>query len=145
MTAIANIVLLDAASTPVSHTFNPSRQGLSANGLSVADYEDRVANGGVPVGFYKITSSFSRPSKQRPDTYRIALKLETPVMEVLSNSTVDGIMPAPTVAYSPIISIDVVLPSRSSLQIRKDIRKMAYQLLNDASIVAMIEQLDAPI
>jgi hypothetical protein len=140
--AIANIVLNDAAATPVAHTFNPARQGLVANS-QVAEFEDRVVNGGIPVGFYRFSIDFSRPMKQRK-SYRVKLKLETPVLETVSNSTVSGIAPAPTVSYTPLVQIDVVIPERSSLQIRKDLRKMIYEALNNTQVVNAIENLDAP-
>lgn len=142
MSAIANIVLNDAATTPVAHTFNPARQGLVGSS-SVATLEDRSANTGIPVGYYKIDLDFSRPSKTRK-TYRIVWKLSVPVMEVVSNSTVSGIAPAPTVSYTPLAEVAFVIPERSSLQVRKDLRKMFYELMNNPQVVAAVEQLDAP-
>lgn len=142
MSAIANIVLNDAETTPVAHTFNPSRQGLVGNSM-VADFEDRAANTGIPVGFYKVHLDFSRPSKERK-SYRIGLKLSTPVLENTTNSTVSGIAPAPTISYTPMVDCTVVIPDRSSLQNRKNLRKMFYELLNNSQVVAAIENLDAP-
>lgn len=142
MPAIANIVLNDAATTPVAHTFNPARQGLVGNSM-VADFEDRSANTGIPVGFYKVALDFNRPTKDRK-TYRIGLKLSTPVLETVSNSTVSGIAPAPQVSYTPMVDCTIVIPDRASLQNRKDIRKMFYELLNNSQVVAAIENLDAP-
>lgn len=140
--AIANIVLNDAAATPVAHTFSPSRQGFF-NGLDIAEYEDRAANSGIPVGFYKISLSVSRPNRDRK-SYRIGLKLSTPVMEVVSNSTVTGIAPAPTVAYTPLAQIDWVIPDRASFQSRKDLRKLVYEALNSPAVVNALENLDFP-
>jgi hypothetical protein len=143
LSAIANIVLNDAAATPVAHTFNPSRQGL-VGGSQVAEYEDRVVNAGIPVGFFRLNLDFSRPQPQRR-SYRIKLKLETPVLENTSNSTVTGIAPAPTVSYVPLAQVDVVIPERASLQVRKDLRKMLYEALNNAQVVSAIENLDPPL
>lgn len=142
MAAISTIVLNDAASTPLAHTFKPARQGLVGNN-SVTDFEDRDANTGIPVGFFRVSTEFSRPSNDRK-SYRVKLKLSTPVLEVTSNSTVSGIAPAPTVSYTPLCQIEFVVPERSSLQVRKDLRKMAYQLLNDTTIVNLVENLDVP-
>lgn len=143
MSAIANIVLNDAAATPVAHTFSPDQQGFR-DGQQVASFVDRAANSGVPVGFYKLDMTMSRPSAQRK-TYRVGLKLSVPVMEVVSNSTVSGISPAPTVAYVPIVQMDWVIPERASAQVRKDLRKMAYEALNHALVKGAIEDLDFPI
>jgi len=142
MGAITNITLTDAESTPVTHTFNPARQGLVGRD-SVADFEDRAANSGIAVGFYKIQTKFSRPSADRK-SYKVGVKISTPILETVSNSTVSGIAPAPTVSYIPMVSLEVVIPERSSLQARKNLRKMVYQLLNDTTIVNMVENLDVP-
>jgi hypothetical protein len=140
--AIANIVLADALATPVNHTFSPARQGLLGS-TSVAEWEDRAANTGIPVGFYKIHTQFLRPNKDRK-TYRMVLKISLPVLETVSNSTVSGIAPAPTVSYTPLAQMEFVIPERASLQARKDLRKMAFNMLNDTQIVNMIENLDVP-
>lgn len=142
MAQIANIVLNDAATTPVAHTFSPSRQGFF-NGLDVAEYEDRASNTGIPVGFYRFSLNVSRPNRDRK-SYRIALKLSIPVMEVTSNSTVSGIAPAPTVAYTPLAQVEVVIPDRASQQSRKDLRKMLYEALASSAVVSAIENLDFP-
>jgi hypothetical protein len=111
--------------------------------MSIAEFEARAANAGIPVGYYKISMNLQRPTKDRK-TYRVGMKLELPVMEVVSNSTVSGIEPAPTVAYKPLAELSWVLPERSSLQSRKDLRKMFYNLLNNAQVVAAVENLDFP-
>lgn len=142
MAAIENIILNDAEATPVVHTFNPARQGLVGNSM-VAEFEDRAANTGVPVGFNKVHMDFSRPSKDRK-SYRISLKLSTPILETVSNSTISGIAPAPTISYTPMVDCTIVIPDRASLQNRKNLRKMFYELLNNSQVVAAIEQLDSP-
>lgn len=142
MGAITSIVVNDAAATPVAHTFSVGRQGLVGNS-QVADFEDRSANTGIPVGFYKIALDFSRPTRDRK-SYRINLKMSTPVLETVSNSTVSGIAPAPTISYTPLVDATFVIPDRASLQNRKDLRKMFYELLNNSQIVAAIENLDVP-
>lgn len=141
MGAIANISLADAQATPVSHTFNPSKQGLQGS-MSIAEWEARSSNEGIPVGFYRIASQFSRPNKDRK-SYKLMFKVSVPVMEVTSNSTVTGIAPAPTVSYTPLFQGEFVIPERASLQARKDLRKMVADLFDNAQVVAMVEQLDA--
>lgn len=143
MSAISNVVLNDAATTPLAHTFQPDQQGFRDN-QQVAIYVDRAANAGTPVGFYKLEMAMSRPTANRK-TYRLAVKLSTPVLETVSNSTVSGIAPAPTVAYTPLIQTEVVIPERASQQSRKDLRKMFYEALNHSQVVNAIENLDFPI
>lgn len=140
MPAISPIVINDAAATPLSHIFSVAKQGLQGFD-SVAEFEDRVVNSGIPVGFYKVSMNFSRPNKARK-TYRVTLKLSTPKLETLSNSTVSGIMPAPTVSYTPMVEITFVVPERSALQDRKDLRTLTANLLASSQVVAAIEQLD---
>jgi hypothetical protein len=109
----------------------------------MAMFEDRVVNDGAPVGFYQIQTSLSPASKGRA-TYRLDLKLATPVMEVLSNASLTGYDPKPAVAYVPMFQGTFVLPERSTLQERKNLRKMVYELLNNALIVSAAEDLDFP-
>jgi len=44
-------------------------------------------------------------------------------------------------SYVPRAFVEFVLPERSSLQNRKDLRKMLPLLLADAQVVAMVENL----
>jgi hypothetical protein len=143
MGSIANIVLNDAESTPVVHTFKPARQGLQPNGHSIAVWEDRSVNNGTPVGYYRLSSQFSPPVKQRA-SYKVAFRLDTPIMEVLSNSSLSGFEPRPTVASLPFFEGAFLLPDRSALQDRKNLRKMTYEFFNTAALIAMIEELDFP-
>lgn len=144
MTAISTIVLNDAQATPAVHNFVPARQGLAGAYGQIAEFEDRSANGGIPVGFNRVSLDFSRPQPQRK-SYRLKMKLELPVLEVTSNSTVTGIAPAPTVAYRLIGTLDVVIPERASLQSRKDLRKYLKDLLIENQVLQTIENLDFPI
>jgi len=142
MTAAVAIVLADAQATPVSHTFNPF--GLDPK-TGMFTFEDTSA--ASAIGNWRIKIALKRPpppasgvsSKGR--TYRASITLEEPVLETLSNSTVSGILPAPQVAYVPRAFVDMVLPERSSLTDRKSLRKMIYNLLNDANVLAVVENL----
>jgi hypothetical protein len=71
----------------------------------------------------------------------VKIGLHEPVLETLSNSTVSGILPAPMVSYTPRTFIEFVMPERASLQNRKDLRKMAANLLAEAQVTASVEQL----
>lgn len=137
----SNIVLADAQATPVNHTFVPV--GRDKNG--VFWFEDRSqANA---VGFWRISIEVTRPSVPAAKTSsdnragRVKLGLHEPILETVSNSTVSGIAPAPTVSYVPRSFTDFVLPERSSLQNRKDLRKMTQLLIADTQIVDVVENL----
>lgn len=141
MGAIANIILADAAVTPINHTFQPKRVGDGGGNSSVAEWEDRV--GGIYDGFFKVKTDMSYPTTSR-DTVRVRIRMSTPVMEVVTNASTTGIAPAPTVSYVPMVDCTFVLPKRSSLQVRKDLRKMFAALLADTQVIAMVEQLESP-
>lgn len=137
----SNIVLADAQATPVNHTFVPI--GRDKNG--VYWFEDQSqANA---IGYWKIAVELSKPptpvAQQNSSgrTIRAKISLHEPVLETVSNNTVSGIAPAPTVSYVPRSFTDFVLPERSTLQNRKDLRKMMASLLGDAQVTAVVESL----
>lgn len=142
--AASNIVLADALATPVNHTFVP----LGPDREGVFWFEDQSQ--ASPIGFWRISYQLKRPlpgnagqtSSQR--TYRASIGLHEPILENVTNNTVSGIAPAPTVSYVPRCFIEHVLPERSSLQNRKDLRKMAYNLSNETQFIALVENLTTP-
>lgn len=141
MAAIAPIVLNDALGTPVAHTFAPAK--------SQSDFallEDRVA--GLYIGFNKLTFSLTRPKGQVQNTsnrnLRLEIKLETPKMETVSNNTVSGIAPAPTVSYRPVAELIMTFPDRCSLQDRKDMQKYVLQLLSNSFVTDAVEKYELP-
>lgn len=138
----ANIVLADAAGTPVNHTFAPN--GKDAN--QTFWFVDRSQSNAL--GYWKISVVLKEPpeAKQKTSsaerTYRVQIGLHEPVLEVLSNSTVSGITPAPTVAYIPRVITEYVLSERSTLLERQHLRKMNANLQANAQIVSVVETLE---
>lgn len=140
MANIANIVLNDAATTPVAHTFAPA---IAEAGRAVL--EDRVT--GVYIGFNKLTLTVSRPKGPVQSATRnlvLGIKIETPKMETVSNATISGIAPAPTVSYRPWLEITATLPERSALQDRKDLQKFAKEVLANSFVTDMFEKYELP-
>lgn len=141
MAAAANIVLADAQSTPVNHTFIPI--GPDPNG--VWWFEDQSA--ASPLGYNRISIELKRPANGKPGDssqnrlYRCKIGLHTPKLENVTNSTVSGVAPAPTMSYIPRFLCEFLLPERSALQDRKDLRKFGYLLLQDTALVNAIENL----
>jgi hypothetical protein len=131
MPAIANIVINDGQGTPVAHTFAPVT--IKAE---VASYADRV--GGISVGYPTITASLSQPTKTSR-LYKARLKVVMPVLETVSNSTMSGILPAPTKAYDVTADMTFFMPERSTLSDRKNILAYAKNLLANAVSTALIE------
>lgn len=142
--AASNIVLADAQATPVNHTFVP----LGPDRDGVFWWEDQSQ--ASPIGYWRISYQLKRPpvgaagsvSTQR--TYRATIGMHQPTLENVTNNTVSGIAPAPTVSYVPRTFVEFVLPERSSLQNRKDLRKMVYNLLNESQLIALAETLITP-
>lgn len=142
--AASNIVLADAQGTPVNHTYVP--QGPDKDG--VFWFED--SSQASPVGYWRISYEIKRPPLAGPGvssatrTYRVKVGMHQPVLENVTNNTVSGIAPAPTISYVPRSFVEFILPERCSLQNRKDIRKMLYNLQNEAQYVSLVEGLLMP-
>lgn len=136
MATIANIVLNDAQATPVAHTFAPALTPMGE-----AHWEDRSA--GQYIGYNKLSMKVQRPSGNGVTGTRnlkLMLKVETPKLENVTNSTVSGIAPAPTVSYRPVAELVVTLPERCSLQDRKDLQKYLLQLMSNAFVTDLFEK-----
>jgi len=137
----SNIVLADAQATPVNHTFVPI--GRDKNG--VYWFEDQSAANAI--GYWRISLDLVKPpvatAKQTSEgrTIRAKIALHEPILETVSNSTVSGIAPAPTVSYVPRSFAEFVLPERATLQNRKDLRKMMASLLTEAQVTSVVETL----
>ncbi len=139
--SLTDIVIADAQATPVNHTFTP--QGPDANGVEyLTDYSQQNA-----IGYWKISFQTIAPAQPKSGensasrVYRVKVGLHEPVLETLSNSTVSGITPAPTIAYIPRSFGEYVIPERSTLQNRKDLWKMTHLLLANAQVQAFVENL----
>ncbi len=138
MTTAANIVLADAQATPVNHTFVPIGRDSQNRFL----FQDQSQSN--EIGYWVISIEDKRPgpakvgdtSKNRVS--RVRVTLSEPVLEVLSNNSA-GYTPAPTIAYTPKMVTEFILSERCSLQNRKDLRKMGMNLLNDAMVIAVVE------
>lgn len=141
MATAANIVLADAAGTPVNHTFVPI--GFDGNG--VFWFEDQSqANA---IGFWKISAEFKRPQQPKSGesskdrSIRVRWGLHEPVLENVTNSTVSGVAPAPTIAYVPRSFTEYVMPERSALIDRQHLRKMTSNLNANSQLISMVENL----
>lgn len=141
MAARANIALNDGQTTPVAHTFNPNSGDGNVPGVSVISYEDR--SGGIQVGFPRVSISTRKPTRQNRN-YKVTAMVVVPVMENVSNSTVSGIAPAPTVAYEVMCTSSFVLPERSSIAARKDLLAYVKNLYAHAVMTSAVQDLESP-
>lgn len=136
MTAFASITINDGQATPVAHTFTARR---IENG--VAKWQD--ISSGISVGFPTTQVSLREPIKgSKSPTYRAFLKITVPVMEVVNASTYNGITPAPTKAYEMIANVEFLMPERSVLQNRKDLRAYVANALAQADLKSLFEDLN---
>lgn len=140
MPAIKNIVINDGLATPVAHTFAPAK--------TQADYaqlEDRSS--GIYIGYNKLVFKLDRPSGNSNVANRnvkLAVRVETPKMETLSNNSAAGIAPAPTVSYRPWVEVNGCFPERSSKQDRKDLRVYLIGVLQSVEGIAAFEDHELP-
>lgn len=128
------IVLTDAASTPVNRSYFPTQ---SSDGLIT--WRDRTQ--AIFIGQNRLTVT-QRMANRNSKATKVTWKLETPILEQTSPSTATGIQPSPTVAYTPLVSIDFVMPDRSTLQERKDLLAQIRDLLNEAVVTNQIHDFD---
>lgn len=139
----ASIVINDGAATPAAHTFVPSSD---SDGVSL--FEDKAS--GIAIGFNSIMVRVRRPipatagtaSDAKNRVYRVNLNVVTPIMESTSASTGTGIPPAPTVAYTPRCNMEWLLPERSTTQNRKDLVAYVANLLANADIKKVLQDLE---
>lgn len=143
MATATAIVLADAQGTPVSHTFTP----IGKDEKNVFWFVDQSAANAI--GFWKISVEVVQPSalaqpgeSSARRVNRVKIGLHEPVLETVSNNTVSGIAPAPTVSYIPRSFIEYVIPERAALLDRKNIRKMSANLLADSNVINVVENLN---
>lgn len=139
MAAISDIILNDGQTTPVAHTFSPAKSNPD-----YSMFEDRV--GGIYIGYNRLHISLTRPkgeSKVANRNLKVAIVIETPVLETLGNSD-SGLTPAPTVAYKGTVRCEIAIPERSTLAFRKDQRKFIANALASTAVIDAIENLAMP-
>lgn len=136
MAAFAQIAVNDGETTPVSHPFEP-KVILG----DVAHYENRA--NGIAVGYERLSIGVQRPTKNSR-LYKVRVRMNLPVMEVVNASTYNGITPAPTKAYDLGAECVFFLPERSTKQQRKNLRTLFYNTLafaGNSQVFAAIDDL----
>lgn len=131
MSAIANIVAFDGASTPVSHTLIP---------VSVTRVKDKVtalwreAAAGVPVyAQVRVTMTLER---LKSGVYRCVNRVEVPIQEVVTGSNSAGYSAAPKVAYTNTVETVGLYHERSDVAGRRLARQLALNI--DGSIATTV-------
>lgn len=75
---------------------------------------------------------------------RVRVVLALPALETVTAQNSAGYTAAPKVAYTNQVSVDFILPNRGTAQQRKDLRVLLSNLLANAQIVDMVENLNRP-
>lgn len=135
MSQVADIILNDGQATPVAHTFNPTR--VASN---LVTYHDKSS--GVIAGYPQITLGNRLPTKDNGN-YKASARVRVPVLETAATAA-SGFTPGPTVAYSLVGNIDLVIPERATLAERQDLQAYMQNLIANAVFADLSESMDLP-
>jgi hypothetical protein len=92
-----------------------------------------------PNGYWRIGYKLIRPrNKVAGSPAKIHIILLEPVLEAIAPAA-SGLTQPPTVAYVPSVETKYLISDRSSLEVRKHLRKMNWNLQNEAQCIAMVE------
>lgn len=136
MSAVSNIVVLDGATTPVSHTFMPARVSPE-----LVTYQDRAA--GVVVGFNILTIG-TRYADKKNSAQKVTVRLSLPTLAVTAPTTTTGIQPVPVAAFECFANVEFVLPGSSTTQNRKDLLTLVKNIMANATITDAVVDLNPP-
>lgn len=128
MPAIANLVINDGAPTPVAHTFTPA----SLSGV-LAIWKERLSSG-VAKFFPYITGQLKEPAGGST-VYRAKYSIVVPTTVIGSNG-------ATTEDYRNLANLEFVFSERSTEQERKNVRLYVRNMMDNASIITMIDKLE---
>lgn len=138
MAAIAPISVNDGQATPVAHVYNPIQTG------DVASYK-RNGDTAVPVvGYENVQLSLKEANGSSEAVNRAKITLRIPVLETPAGGAQSGYVAPPKVAYFMMGTLEMILPNRSTAAQRKDLRVLCANLLANAQVIALIEQLERP-
>lgn len=128
---MSTLTLTDAAGTPVNRSFNSTE---SSPALTV--WKDFATNGGYPVGAGVASLSVKENGN---GVTRVTGKLVLPTLEGVAGDDEGGFTPPPTKAFEALGEFSFVLPNRTSLQNRKDLKAMLLDFIGDAIVTAAVE------
>lgn len=131
MPAMANIVVNDGATTPVAHTFVPN--GFRGN---TALFQERSA--ATPQGYWDLEISLVEPTP-KGSVYRVQTTLKIPVLKTTLDLAGNSIT---SVDYVHTVKQEWLEPVKGTTQNRKDARAISYNLLNNADIRKVVEDLE---
>lgn len=136
MAAIASISIND--SVPGAHVFNPIQS------VDPATYARNGVVGTPVVGEEQIMLSLKLGARTSEAVNRVKVTLRIPVLETPDGGTPSGYVAPPKVAYHLMCNAEFVLPNRSTAAQREDLRVLMGNLLSNAQVVSLIEDLERP-
>jgi hypothetical protein len=126
---LTTIVVPDAAATPVNHTFSPSK----VDGDTAYLIEKSASSS---LGHWPLSLTQRAPlAGQREKVYRTKVSLAIPVTY---DETINGVS-RPSLGYVNRATVEFIVSDKALLQNRKDLRKILVGILNDASVIDMVE------
>jgi hypothetical protein len=129
---ITTITVNDAATTPVAHSFTAAK----IDG-DTARWNEKSAT--HASGYWTLGISLRDPAGSNGSrVYRSQLSLNVPV---LVTEVINGVS-LPKVAYTMRANVELILPQDSTLQNRKDLRKILEGLIANAVYKSVVEDLD---
>lgn len=120
MSAIANVVIDDGQSTPISHTYYPVKS------TPIAEFRENVAD--VPVGGQGLLSV---ALTKKGSLYKVRLTAELPVMEEATAQNSSGYTAAPKVAHTVRADATLFAHARSTEDQRNDLIELFMNALGD--------------
>lgn len=127
MSAQANIVAFDGASTPVSHTLVAASVGKDPKtGDVVAVWREGITT----IPSYAQVVCESRARRLPSGVWRVQLSVSVPVMESISGQNAAGYTAAPKVAYTNRIDVVGYFHERSTIAERRLCRQLAINIAN---------------
>lgn len=133
MAAIANIVVPDAAGTPVNHTFAPQKV---AN--DTAQWQEKSAS--TPQGYWNLITTVKEPVNGGT-AYRVTKTFDMTFLKTYVDLSGNSIT---AVDYVVRRKEEWLLPIKSTLQNRKDAHKLNLGIDNDSQLQDMIWNLNRP-
>jgi hypothetical protein len=131
MGAIASIVVPDAATTPVNHTFAPMK--IDGNTARWAEKSSTT-----PQGWWLLDSTLRQPVAGSK-TFRTTINLSIPKLKTFTDLSGNSVT---TVDYVHRAQLVLIEPETGTLQDRKDLRKLFEGLIGNALMKSQIEDLD---
>lgn len=145
MPQAVSLVLANGEVTPVNHTFAPLGQDRETGFWWFEDQSPRVTSTSS-LGWPRIGIRVRRANGGGPGDNaqtrinRVEYSIAIPQLETLASGD-SGLTPPPTIAYVDRAKGEFLLPSRDSIADRQDVLAFNAALMADATLAALVEDL----